>query len=212
MAGRYAAAPPEELSRQIGCMGQSNPAVFKVAMNWVNNLSVARTGYNDGMLLGFINAVSGNSLFNSGNSINQGRLFGDGDSNKSTVLSSRLNYPAVAYNQTAELPTYMAANAGAFPRDPMDNRLLGYLNIPVDSQPRINGSTGGDSNQVVSNPPTALADSDGDGIPDVWEAAIGTDANSASDGLQQASSGYLNLERYLNALSDRRVAGSLSPQ
>ncbi len=47
-----------------------------------------------------------------------------------------------------------------------------------------------------------LRDSDGDGIPDVWESAHGLNPNDASDGAATTLSkeGYTNLEVYLNSL------------
>ncbi len=47
---------------------------------------------------------------------------------------------------------------------------------------------------------TAATDSDGDGMPDSWETAHGTDPNNASDGNTVGSDGYTNLEVYLNSL------------
>lgn len=46
----------------------------------------------------------------------------------------------------------------------------------------------------------AQADTDGDGIPDVWETANGLNPNDASDGTVKNSDGYTNLELYMNSL------------
>jgi len=43
-------------------------------------------------------------------------------------------------------------------------------------------------------------DSDGDGIPDDWEKANGLNPNDASDAMKISSSGYVNLEVYVNSL------------
>ncbi|MCR5361308.1 MAG: autotransporter-associated beta strand repeat-containing protein [Bacteroidales bacterium] len=44
-------------------------------------------------------------------------------------------------------------------------------------------------------------DTDGDGMPDAWEDANGLDKNSASDAVQKAANGYLNIENYINAIT-----------
>lgn len=47
-----------------------------------------------------------------------------------------------------------------------------------------------------------LRDTDGDGIPDVWETAHGLNPEEVSDGIATTLSkeGYTNLEVYLNGL------------
>jgi hypothetical protein len=46
----------------------------------------------------------------------------------------------------------------------------------------------------------AAKDSDGDGIPDSWEAAHGMNPNDPADGNKLDPSGYTMLEVYLNSL------------
>lgn len=46
----------------------------------------------------------------------------------------------------------------------------------------------------------AQKDSDGDGMPDLYEDTNGLDANNPADGAQLASNGYTHLENYLNSL------------
>lgn len=48
---------------------------------------------------------------------------------------------------------------------------------------------------------TKQADTDLDGIPDVWEDANGLDKNNAADALIVHESGYLNIERYINSIT-----------
>lgn len=45
-------------------------------------------------------------------------------------------------------------------------------------------------------------DTDGDGLPDLYEDEKGLDKNNANDGAEVASNGYTNLENYLNDIAD----------
>lgn len=55
-----------------------------------------------------------------------------------------------------------------------------------------------------------LADSDGDGIPDVWEKKYGLNPTDASDGSRyNLSKDYTNLEVYLNSLVEHTFPGHL---
>lgn len=44
-------------------------------------------------------------------------------------------------------------------------------------------------------------DTDGDGIPDAWETANGLNPNLASDAVQKAGNGYLNIENYIHSIT-----------
>lgn len=46
----------------------------------------------------------------------------------------------------------------------------------------------------------APVDTDGDGIPDAWEDAHGLNSRDASDAMKINSSGYANIEVYVNSL------------
>jgi hypothetical protein len=128
------------------------------------------------------------------------------------ILSSRLPFPIINYLPTADLKSYIQNNAGAFPRDQMDSRLMQNIslnsinitpvNIPVANDPFIL-STGNSSPQ----------DSDLDGMPDYWEILQGLnpgiqDHNNLNLSQKITSvTGYTNLECYLNCLSDALVSG-----
>ena len=43
-------------------------------------------------------------------------------------------------------------------------------------------------------------DTDGDGIPDWWEKANGTDKRNPHDAVAKAANGYLNIENYINSI------------
>lgn len=51
----------------------------------------------------------------------------------------------------------------------------------------------------------AVVDSDGDGLPDDYEASVGLDPADGSDGIRLAESGYSNLEEYLNGVADGAI-------
>lgn len=55
---------------------------------------------------------------------------------------------------------------------------------------------------------SAVEDTDGDGMPDIYEDNNGLDKNDASDGAAIAANGYSNLENFLNAV----VAGEVTPE
>jgi pectate lyase len=51
----------------------------------------------------------------------------------------------------------------------------------------------------------APQDSDGDGMPDAWEAAHGLNAQNGADGAQVSETGYTHLEHYLHELAEDGV-------
>lgn len=63
----------------------------------------------------------------------------------------------------------------------------------IDSQQDVGG-------WPVLNSTTPPVDTDHDGMPDDWELAHGLDANNPADGKVVSSSGYTNIEDYLNEL------------
>ena len=50
-----------------------------------------------------------------------------------------------------------------------------------------------------------IEDTDGDGMPDKYEDMKGFDKNNADDGAEIASSGYTNLEDFLNGVADGTI-------
>lgn len=97
----------------------------------------------------------------------------------------------------------VSVHAGAMPHDPVDLRILNML--------KVGGAEGGgliDSPDDVGGYPELRSkkppkDSDGDGMPDVWERRRGLNPKNPKDGAEYAKdgSGYTNLETYLNSLA-----------
>lgn len=93
--------------------------------------------------------------------------------------SRALNCDGIWYNRRDSIDTRVINN--------VINGTGSIINSPTDVGGWITPASG-----------TACNDSDHDGMPDVWETAHGLNPNSATDGAQFATSGYTNLEMYLN--------------
>ena len=52
---------------------------------------------------------------------------------------------------------------------------------------------------------TQVVDTDGDGLPDAYETEVGLNPNDATDGMKLSTSGYSNLELFLNGVADRTI-------
>lgn len=135
----------------------------------------------------------------------------------SAAQTVRLPYPPITYTKSSELVAHMIKNVGAFPRDPMDRRLLAPLKSGVIDPSSRHLNPAKDTFALdfdPNNPPAAPLDSDGDGIPDAWEDAHALNKNDPSDGAKIGSlsqaifgvAGYTNLEVYLNQLAEQLVA------
>ena len=170
-------------------------------------------------------SAGGNELFVSGNTMSlypgrsdyelfhccndyAGEISPDATSRSATARTTRHAFPAITYTNSAALRETLLARAGAFPRDPMDQRLV----LPV-AEDRIdpaatNTNPAGDSllPAYSGDIPAAPADSDLDGMPDAWETARGLDPRTPDHaGRDLSTSGYDNLEVYLHELSAERV-------
>ena len=85
-------------------------------------------------------------------------------------------------------------------------RLPGLIDVPNDVKPEGAASAWPELSDGGVKAED-LKDSDGDGIPDVWEIAHKLNPNDASDGKATTLSkeGYTNLEVYLNSLVNQEV-------
>jgi hypothetical protein len=80
-------------------------------------------------------------------------------------------------------------------RDSIDTRVVNEVMTGtghiIDNPSEVGG-------WVFIEPGTSCTDADHDGMPDVWELAHGLNPTNAADGSQISSSGYTNLEEFLN--------------
>lgn len=130
----------------------------------------------------------------------------------SFAATTRHEFPAISYHEAADLAPRAVQRAGAFPRDPMDRRLMGAVEQEtIALQPRDINPAGDGSALPFVVAPTAPADSDGDGMPDAWESANGLNPQVQDHNGTQLSQpklnvqGYTNLEVYLHELSEQRI-------
>jgi hypothetical protein len=128
--------------------------------------------------------------------------------------ASRHPFPLIRYTAARELRAWAIANAGAFPRDPMDRRLMApVIAGRIDKTPR-DRNPADDALRLDFDPakqPAPPSDGDGDGMPDEWERAHGLDASRADGGEATLSKkllgveGYTHLECYLHELAARAL-------
>lgn len=134
---------------------------------------------------------------------------------KVTVLSERLNFPGVTYTASGDLMDSMVENAGAFPRDAMDTRLMNDIENRTISPVPCN-EKGADDGHLFSwnTMPIPPLDSDDDGMPDSWELHNGLNPLHKEHNGKELSekycgvAGYDNVEVYLNRLSEHYVKGT----
>jgi hypothetical protein len=130
-----------------------------------------------------------------------GRLVTDDDfvKTKATVLKQRSFNNNVKTDKAEDAYLKVLNSAGtSLQRDAVDTRIIGYLKSlgKEGAIYKTEADAGGQPELPVAKP---LADKDGNGIPDVWEAAhpISKGEFNAA-GLNKA--GYTRLEVYLNSL------------
>lgn len=134
---------------------------------------------------------------------------------KEVRKTERHSYAPITYTQSVQLTDYMIRNVGAFPRDPMDKRLINYLEKDKIDPTHLCARPANDGHEFNwLTPPPPSMDSDDDGMPDWWELHNGLDPLVQDHNGRNLStiytgeSGYDNIEIYLNRLSDHLVNGS----
>ncbi|MFZ1704780.1 MAG: T9SS type A sorting domain-containing protein [Saprospiraceae bacterium] len=209
-----------------GITGQNGQ--FYLQMNAINNLYYGAQHFSNGMYHFDMLLVPQNKLFFSGNQINLYPQYKDYDlfyccndfnsNHPNTALGSatksnqRFDYPSISYTPTDQLQSHIQKNVGAFPRDPMDQRLMNYVaNHQIILTPV--SEAGADDAFQITPTNSFPEDIDDDGMPDYWELIHGLHTNQQDHNLQQLSSsitgveGYTNLECYLHCLSEAIING-----
>jgi pectate lyase len=130
-------------------------------------------------------------------------------------------YP-VTTETAADAYASVLANAGAFPRDTVDRRIVKEVRTGTATGSGAAGTGKGiiDSPDAVGGYPdyntyNTIVDNDHDGMDDAWETANGFDPANPEDRNLVTKSGYTVLEAYLNSLVgeeiDLELGASLDP-
>ena len=195
-------------------------------INAVNNYFRTRTDFPYGMFDDQIMRNPVNQLYVSGNTMSRYPGLSDyqlfyccndfsaaGSNTGAQVaqkLPSRNPFPSITYTPTDLLQTTLLNTAGAWPRDPMDTRLLGSVATNTIATAPRNTNPAGDAllPAYTGVPPTAPTDTDADGMPDSWEISKGLNPNVANSNATDLSTvGYTDLDVYLHELSVSRITG-----
>ncbi|MBI5515577.1 MAG: hypothetical protein HY909_17485, partial [Deltaproteobacteria bacterium] len=187
---------------------------FLLYMNWIGNVTMRRASLAEPMFSNDVGRGGANRIFFQDNLF---RVGGGSSAPRMVVASqpSRFPYPNLTIHPSSMIVPLLQQQAGAFPRDPMDTRILGYMSGSVDARPPAwGGGVGIDRGDAFRTNTPAFAppaDSDNDGMADDWERTNGLNPSVADNNGTSLSmrftgvEGYTNLECYLNALSDERV-------
>lgn len=131
-----------------------------------------------------------------------GSTVGDNSFTTLTLMSTAYDYPAPAtvLSPLAALQHVVNYAGASLHRDSVDaymiNELLSYGTAGAQIS---NESEVGGVGTVASG--LAPTDTDGDGMPDWWESAAGTDPTVADHNGDINGDGYSNLENYINSLA-----------
>jgi hypothetical protein len=128
----------------------------------------------------------------------------------SWAIAARHDFPSISYPADPRaLVAELAAGAGAFPRDPLDRRVVSFVKSGTFDRTPLHVNPAGDTDALpFATAPAAPPDQDSDGMPDAWELTKNLDPKNPSDGNGTGLStgalgtpGYTNLEVYLHERS-----------
>jgi hypothetical protein len=124
----------------------------------------------------------------------------DATSRLAEDMPDRHPFPEITSTPALDLPTVLPDRAGAWPRDPMDARLVARVRADTIDPASPSTNPYGDAllPPYAGPPPPPPADADQDGMPDAWEISKGLDPDAADPNATTLSPlGYTNLEIYL---------------
>ena len=116
-----------------------------------------------------------------------------------TTNATRFAFPLISTDSATTAYVRVLSSAGASAaRDVVDadvvSNVIAQTGVIIDSQNQVGGWP------TLNSLPAPL-DSDGDGMPDFWELAVGLSTNNAADRNNLTPDGYTRLEGYLNWLA-----------
>jgi hypothetical protein len=137
--------------------------------------------------------------------------FAFGNDNSPTLVSSPTTSPKHSFTPDSAVVAYqkVVASAGAsLHRDSVDRRLVEDLrSLGKSGQTVHDPAEMGGFGEIAGG--QAPLDTDGDGMPDFWETANGSNPKM-SDGNKITASGYTRLEDYLNSLAAPPADGKIA--
>ena len=135
--------------------------------------------------------------------------------NNGLELDAPANVPKIKLVDAKAVFDLVLAKAGCWPRDRVTTRTVGEVKTKSGDWGRNGPLKPVDDWFLKGLKPTkAPADSDSDGLPDVWEKSHGLDLNNPDDATTKVEAGespndrhlgYSQIERYVNELADSLV-------
>jgi len=124
-----------------------------------------------------------------------------------TYLSQPHSFPSITTTSALQAYDDVLNRAGSWPRDAMTTRTVAEARNGTGTLGKLN-------DPLNTTGPAPPADADLDGIADSWELTHGLSPSNPLDSAQIHSSGYANIEVYLNEIAGQIIpsgGGTTSP-